>query len=123
MSVLGLAGLATSVSAWRHRAAFVHALGIAMITGAGVLAAREVLPKVGYAFPTPTHPASWSWGGRAGRRPRGGGGGAPPRGAGAAPPPGGASGQRPRLVQIATTPQPPPPPAPMNCAGTCAAPL
>jgi len=64
VSVLGLAGLATSVAAWRHRAPFVHALGVVMIAGAGVLGAREVLPKVGYAFPTVEHPASWSCGGR-----------------------------------------------------------
>jgi hypothetical protein len=62
VSVLGLAGLATSVSAWRHRAPFVHALGVVMIAAAAVLGAREVLPKVGYAFPTADHPASWSCG-------------------------------------------------------------
>lgn len=60
VSVLGLAGVATSVAAWRHRVAFVHVLGIVMLAAAAALGAREVLPKVGYAFPTPEHPASWS---------------------------------------------------------------
>jgi hypothetical protein len=62
VSVLGLAGLATSVAAWRHRAPFVHLLGLVMIAGAGALGAREVLPKIGYAFPTPDHTASWRCG-------------------------------------------------------------
>jgi hypothetical protein len=62
VSVLGLAGLATSVASWRHRAPLVHLLGILMLGAAGALGAREVLPKVGYAFPTPEHPASWSCG-------------------------------------------------------------
>ncbi|MGZ8379173.1 MAG: hypothetical protein ACXW0Z_18265 [Gemmatirosa sp.] len=62
VSVLGLAGLATSVASWRHRAPLVHLLGILMIAAAGLLGAREVLPKLGYAFPTPEHPASWSCG-------------------------------------------------------------
>lgn len=62
VGALGVAGLLTSVSAWRHRAAFVHLLGLAMLTGAGVLAAREVLPRTGYALPTPEHPAAWSCG-------------------------------------------------------------
>lgn len=62
VSVLGLAGLATSVASWRHRAPLVHLLGILMLGAAGALGAREVLPKVGYAFPTPEHPASWRCG-------------------------------------------------------------
>ncbi|MDF1505774.1 hypothetical protein, partial [Roseisolibacter sp. H3M3-2] len=60
VGVLALAGLWTSVAAWRHRAAFVHVLGVVMLAAAGVLGAREVLPKVGYAFPTPAHPVSWA---------------------------------------------------------------
>ena len=59
---LGLTGLWTSVAAWRHRAAFVHLLGLVTLTGAAVLGAREVLPKTGYALPTPAHPAAWSCG-------------------------------------------------------------
>ena len=62
VGALGLAGLWTSASAWRHRAAFVHLLGLVMIGAAAVLGAREVLPKVGYAVPTPAHPASWACG-------------------------------------------------------------
>ena len=57
---LAAAGLATSASAWKHRAPFVHVLGLAMVAGAAVLGARDVLPRVGYAIPTAEHPASWA---------------------------------------------------------------
>jgi hypothetical protein len=59
VAALGLAGLGTSTSAWRHRAPFVHVLGLAMITAAAVLGAREVLPRVGYAVPVAGVPATW----------------------------------------------------------------
>jgi hypothetical protein len=60
VAVLALAGVATSVAAWRHRSPFVHVLGLVMLGASGVLGAREVLPKVGYAYPTPTHPVAWA---------------------------------------------------------------
>jgi hypothetical protein len=60
VAALGLAGVATSTTAWRHRAPFVHVLGLAMIASAAVLGAREVLPRVGYAVPTPGVPATWA---------------------------------------------------------------
>lgn len=59
VAALGLAGVATSTSAWRHRAPFVHLLGLAMVVASAVLAAREVLPRVGYAVPTAGVPATW----------------------------------------------------------------
>jgi len=60
VGALGIAGVATSTSAWRHRAPFVHILGLAMVVAAAVLGAREVLPRVGYAIPTADTPAVWS---------------------------------------------------------------
>ncbi len=60
VALLGVVGIVTSTSAWRHRAAFVHLLGLAMFAGAVTLGAREVLPKVGYAIPSLAHPAAWS---------------------------------------------------------------
>lgn len=62
VALLALAGLATSIAAWRHRAPFVHVLGLAMLLAAGGLGARELLPKLGYAYPSPEHPVSWSCG-------------------------------------------------------------
>jgi hypothetical protein len=59
VAALGVAGVATSTSAWRHRAPFVHLLGLAMVVAAAVLGAREVLPRVGYAVPAPGAAATW----------------------------------------------------------------
>ena len=59
VGLVGLMGLWTSVAAWRHRAPLVHVIGLALLTASGVFAAREVLPRVGYAMPTIEHPATW----------------------------------------------------------------
>jgi hypothetical protein len=59
VAALGLAGVATSASAWRHRAPFVHLVGLAMVATSAVLGARQVLPRVGYAVPSPAVPAVW----------------------------------------------------------------
>jgi hypothetical protein len=59
VGVVGLAGLWTSIASWRHRAPLVHVLGLALLVTSGVFAAREVLPRVGYAMPTLEHPAVW----------------------------------------------------------------
>ena len=60
VATLGLVGIFTATSAWRHRAAVVHLLGLAMLAGAVTLGAREVLPKVGYVIPSGAHPATWT---------------------------------------------------------------
>lgn len=60
VAALAVAGLTTATSAWRHRAPFVHVLGLVMLAAAAVLGARDVLPRVGYAVPTAEHPAAWS---------------------------------------------------------------
>ena len=44
-----VAGVWSSVASWRHRLAFAHLLSQLLIIWALVLAAREVLPRVGYA--------------------------------------------------------------------------
>ena len=60
VGVVGLAGIWTSVASWKHRAPLVHLLGLALVVTSGVFAAREVLPRVGYAMPTLEHPAIWA---------------------------------------------------------------
>ena len=60
VATLAIVGLITSTSAWRHRSSVVHILGLVMLAGAIALAARELLPKVGYAIPSMAHPAGWS---------------------------------------------------------------
>jgi len=44
-----VAGLWSAVSSWRSRSSLAHTLSIALFCWGGVLAAREVLPRVGYA--------------------------------------------------------------------------
>ena len=34
-------------------------LSLLLVLWGGVLAAQEVLPRIGYAIPTEAHPASW----------------------------------------------------------------
>ncbi|MEK7667070.1 MAG: hypothetical protein AAB409_00285 [Gemmatimonadota bacterium] len=44
-----VAGVWSSVSSWKTRSGFAHFLSVALILWGGVLAAREVLPRIGYA--------------------------------------------------------------------------
>jgi hypothetical protein len=60
VALIGIFGLWTSVASWKHRAPLVHVLGLALVATSGVYAAREVLPRVGYAMPTLEHPAIWT---------------------------------------------------------------
>jgi hypothetical protein len=57
---VGFIGLWISIRSWRHRSALFHVLGLALMVASGVFAAREVLPRVGYAMPTMEHPAMWA---------------------------------------------------------------
>jgi hypothetical protein len=47
-----LAGAAGAVSSWKTRRGLAHLISLAVLVSAGVLAAREVLPRVGYAAET-----------------------------------------------------------------------
>ena len=58
-----VAGLWSAVSSWRSRSSLAHVLSVALIIWGGVLGAREVLPRVGYAK------ASATWLCRVGGRP------------------------------------------------------
>jgi hypothetical protein len=44
-----IAALWSSVSSWRTRSAVAHFLSLALFVWGGFLAAREVLPRIGYA--------------------------------------------------------------------------
>ena len=50
-----VAALWSSVSSWKTRSAFAHALSLGLLVWGGFLAAREVLPRIGYAKET----AAW----------------------------------------------------------------
>jgi hypothetical protein len=60
VGVVVAAGGWTSVWTWRHRAGRAHHLAQLLIVWGAVLAAIEVLPRVGYATPTAAHPAIWA---------------------------------------------------------------
>ena len=51
-----VAALWSTVSSWRTRSAFAHALSLGLLVWGGFLAAREVLPRMGYAKDT----AEWT---------------------------------------------------------------
>jgi len=52
-------GVWSAVWTFRHRAGRAHALSLLLILWGMILGAQEVLPRVGYAIPTPQHPAAW----------------------------------------------------------------
>jgi hypothetical protein len=60
VGVLIAAGVWSAVWTWRHRSAKAHVLSLLIILWGGVLGAREVLPRVGYAIPDEMHPAVWT---------------------------------------------------------------
>jgi hypothetical protein len=49
IGVVIIAGLWSSISSWRRRLGFAHLLSLLVLLWGLVLAAREVLPRVGYA--------------------------------------------------------------------------
>jgi hypothetical protein len=49
-----LVGLLGALSSWAHRRGFAHLLALSVLAWAGIMAAREVLPRVGYAKETRT---------------------------------------------------------------------
>jgi hypothetical protein len=58
-TMVGVAGVWSAVWTWRHRAAQAHVLSLLLVVWGLVLAGLEVLPRVGYSFPTVSHPATW----------------------------------------------------------------
>lgn len=56
IGVVVLAGLWSSISSWRRRLGFAHTLSLLVLLWGLVLAAREVLPRAGYA----KHVRTWS---------------------------------------------------------------
>ena len=56
IGVVAVAGLWSSVSSWRRRLGVAHVLSLLVLLWGLVLAAREVLPRTGYA----RHQRTWS---------------------------------------------------------------
>ncbi|MEO6446302.1 MAG: hypothetical protein ABIZ91_07050 [Gemmatimonadaceae bacterium] len=57
--MVSLAGVWTGIWTWRHRSGRAHVLSMLLILWGMVLAGTEVLPRIGYALPTPDHPTVW----------------------------------------------------------------
>jgi hypothetical protein len=60
VGVVTASGVWSAVWTFRHRAPRAHALALLIAMWGLVLAAIEVLPRVGYAIPTDRHPAAWT---------------------------------------------------------------
>jgi hypothetical protein len=59
---VGVGGVWSAIWTWRHRAGAAHALSLLLVVWGLVLAAVEVLPRIGYAKPTLEHPPIWTCG-------------------------------------------------------------
>ncbi len=59
VAVVTGAGLWSAVWAWRHRAGKAHVLSLLIVLWGGLLAAQEILPRIGYARPTLERPGAW----------------------------------------------------------------
>lgn len=62
VAAVGGAGVWSAIWTWRHRAGTAHVLSLLLVVWGLVLAAVEVLPRVGYAVPTLQHPPIWTCG-------------------------------------------------------------
>ncbi|MCC6318659.1 MAG: hypothetical protein IT361_13340 [Gemmatimonadaceae bacterium] len=57
--LISIAGAWSAVWTWRHRSGRGHLLSLALVLWGALLAANQVLPRIGYAIPSADHPAAW----------------------------------------------------------------
>lgn len=57
---VGLLGVWSGTGTWKHRLGRAHLLSLLVVVSGAVLVAREVLPRVGYAYGTFDRPERWS---------------------------------------------------------------
>ncbi len=55
-----VSGAWSAVWTFRHRAGRAHFLALLLVLWGLILAAMDVLPRIGYAKPTTEHPAAWA---------------------------------------------------------------
>jgi hypothetical protein len=60
VTTLIVAGVWSSIWTWKHRAPKAHIVSLALVTWGIVLAAADVLPRVGYAKTPGNHPVNWT---------------------------------------------------------------
>ena len=56
---VALLGVWSAVGTWRHRLGLAHVASLLVVVWGLALGAREVLPRVGYAAPTPQRSEGW----------------------------------------------------------------
>lgn len=59
-ALVAVLGAWSAAGTWRQRMGRAHVLSLLVIASAAVLVAREVLPRVGYAYESFDRPARWS---------------------------------------------------------------
>lgn len=57
--LISVTGVWSAIWTWRHRSARGHLVALGLVLWGALLAANEILPRVGYARPTEAHPAVW----------------------------------------------------------------
>ena len=57
--LISVAGIWSAVWTWRHRSARGHMLSLALTIWGALVAANQILPRIGYARPTEATPAVW----------------------------------------------------------------
>jgi hypothetical protein len=57
---VAMLGAWSAVATWRHRLGLAHVASLLVVVWGLALGAREVLPRVGYAMPTPARSDGWS---------------------------------------------------------------
>lgn len=60
VSAVIVSGVWSAVWTFKHRAGRAHTLALLLVLWGLVLAALDVLPRIGYAKPTLEHPAAWT---------------------------------------------------------------
>ncbi len=60
VGTLIVAGVWSSIWTWKHRAAKAHTISLLLVMWGLALAAMDVLPRVGYAKTSSSHPANWT---------------------------------------------------------------
>ena len=58
-AMVSVTGVWSAIWTWRHRSVRGHVLSLLLVAWGGILAAREVLPRIGYATPTEARPGIW----------------------------------------------------------------
>lgn len=57
--LVSITGIWSAVWTWRHRSGRGHLMSLVLVLWGALLAANEVLPRIGYARPSEAHPAVW----------------------------------------------------------------